>query len=134
MENISTYNWLAVLAAAVSTFIIGGVWYGAIFAKPWADANGFSDDDLKKANQAMIFGGSFVLALIQAVFLAMFIGKASDIGFGAFAGFATGAGWVATAFGVNYLFERRSFKLFLINGLYNVVAFTLMGIILGAWL
>jgi hypothetical protein len=40
---------------------------------------------------------------------------------------------VATAFGVVYLFERRPIALFFINGGYNVVAYTVMGAILGAW-
>ena len=40
--------------------------------------------------------------------------------FGAAAGFAAGLFWVAASVGVNHLFEGRSFKLFLINGGYNV--------------
>jgi len=46
---------------------------------------------------------------------------------------ATGAGWVATAIGILYLFEMRSLKHFLINAGYMIVAFTVMGIIIGAW-
>jgi hypothetical protein len=44
-----------------------------------------------------------------------------------------GAFWVATAFGVVYLFERRPMSLLLINGGYNVVVYTVMGVIIGAW-
>ena len=44
-----------------------------------------------------------------------------------------GAAWVVTAFGVVYLFERRPLVLLLINGGYNVVVYSLMGAILGAW-
>jgi len=40
---------------------------------------------------------------------------------------------VALSFGVTYLFERKSFGLFLINAGYHGLAFTLMGAILGAW-
>jgi hypothetical protein len=35
--------------------------------------------------------------------------------------------------GVIYLFEQRSLKLWLINSGYQVVAYTMMGAILGAW-
>jgi hypothetical protein len=35
--------------------------------------------------------------------------------------------------GVIYLFERRSLKLWLINSGYQVLAFALVGAILGAW-
>jgi hypothetical protein len=45
----------------------------------------------------------------------------------------TGFGWVALSIGIISLFECRPFKYALINGGYMVVAFTMMGIILGAW-
>jgi hypothetical protein len=82
---------------------------------------------------AAIFGASLLLQLLAAFVLAMFIGAEADLGFGATAGFMVGAAWVATAFGVVYLFERRPIALFFINGAYNVVVYTIMGAILGAW-
>jgi hypothetical protein len=39
---------------------------------------------------------------------------------------------VAAALGINYLFERRSLALFAINAGYNVIAFAIMGVIIGA--
>ena len=48
------------------------------------------------------------------------------------AGLAAGLTWVAAAFGVNYLFERRPLRLWLINGGYNVIVFGVMGVIIGA--
>ena len=35
--------------------------------------------------------------------------------------------------GVHYLFERKPFALWLVNGGYSVVALTIMGLIIGAW-
>ncbi|MFI2566134.1 DUF1761 domain-containing protein [Paenarthrobacter sp. NPDC089714] len=125
-----TINWLGVLLAALATFVVGGLWYSLLFAKPWQKAAGVSDEQLKSGT-ARVFLGSFVLAVVMAVFLAAFIGRAGA-GFGTLAGLAAGVGWVATALGVNYLFERRSPVLFAINGSYNVVTFTAMGAILGA--
>ena len=55
------------------------------------------------------------------------------LAFGAGAGFAAGFAWVAASFGVNYLFEAKSCKLFLVNGGYHTVQFTVMGAILGVW-
>lgn len=75
--------------------------------------------------------GSFLLAAVTAVVLAAFIGD-GGAGFGALAGLAAGAAWVAAALGVNYLFERRSLRLFAINASYNIVTFTAMGAIIGA--
>ena len=76
---------------------------------------------------------AFVLGLVSAVNLAMFLGEEADMSSGAFYGFLAGFGWVATFVGTHYLFERKSFKLFLINAGYSVVALTIMGLIIGAW-
>jgi hypothetical protein len=80
-----------------------------------------------------IFGLTFLLALVAAVNLAMFLGPETDVAMGAFYGFLAGFGWVAMFIGTHYLFERKSFKLFLINAGYSVVALTLMGVIICAW-
>jgi hypothetical protein len=110
------------------------VWYSnALFGKAWQKAAGVADEQIKNSNMAMIFGGSFVLALIQAFVFAMFLGPDPALPFAAGAGFAAGLCWVAAAFGVTYLFERRSLTHFLINGGFNTVAFTLFGVILGLW-
>ncbi|MFZ6001689.1 MAG: DUF1761 domain-containing protein [Bacteroidota bacterium] len=127
-------NYLAILVSALSTFVIGGVWYSpAVFGKAWMRENGFKEEDMKRGNMALIFGGAFVLGLISAINLAMFMGPENDPTMGALWGFLAGAGWVATFVGTHYLFERRSMKLFLINAGYSIVALTIMGVILAAW-
>lgn len=127
-------NILAVLAAAISTFVLGGLWYSPLlFAKPWQKAAGLSDEQVAGGNPVLIFGGSFVLALVAAFVFAMFLGPAPSLGLGLGAGFAAGLCWVAGSFGINYLFERKSLKLFAINGGYHTLQFTLIGLILGLW-
>ncbi len=124
-----TINWFAVLLAAYSSFVIGGVWYSALFAKKWQKLTGLKEADLK-ADMGKVFAGSFILSLVMAVNLAIFIGD-EGMSFGLMAGFAVGFGWIAAALGINYLFERRSFALFAINAGYNIVAASLMGLIIG---
>lgn len=133
MENMDLNYW-AILVAALSTFLIGGLWYSpAVFGKAWMKENGFTEEDLKKGSMSKIFGLAFFLGLIAAINLAMFMGPESDPTMGALWGFLAGFGWVATFVGTHYLFERKSFKLFLINAGYSVVALTVMGVILAAW-
>ena len=127
-------NYLALLVAALSTFLIGGLWYSpAVFGKAWMRENGFTEESMKGGNMIKIFGVSFLLAIISAINLAMFMGPESNPTMGALWGFLAGAGWVATFVGTYYLFERRSFTLFLINAGYSIVALTIMGAILAAW-
>jgi hypothetical protein len=133
--DASQVNWLGALVAAISTFLVGGIWYSPIlFARPWMAANGFTDADLQRGGMGKIFGGSFALALISAVNLAFFLaGGKPDLAWGVTAGLLAGVGWVVTSMGTTYLFERRPLKLFLIDGGYHAVTFALMGGILGVW-
>jgi hypothetical protein len=128
------FNLWAVIVAAVSTFLIGGLWYSpAVFGKAWMRENGFTEEGMKNSNMVKIFGLAFFLAFIASINLAMFMGEENRVEMGAFWGFLAGFGWVATFVGTHYLFERRSFKLFLINAGYSIVALTVMGMILAAW-
>ena len=130
----SKLNYLAVLVAAVASFLIGGIWYSPIlFARAWMRENGFTEESLKGGNMAMIFGGSFVLTLIMAFNLAAFLAGPTDLVWGMTAGALAGIGWVAFSLGVTYLFERKSFKLFLINAGFHAVSFIVMGGIIGVW-
>lgn len=135
MPEQFSFNYLAILAAAASTFLIGGIWYSpAVFHRTWMREMGLTDEQMKaQGGIGRIMGLSFVLELIMAFNLAAFIGPKASLSFGLFAGAAAGFGWVGLAFGVTYLFERKSFRLFLINAGYHGVAFTVMGAILGVW-
>lgn len=126
-------NWLAVLVAAISTFALGALWYGPLFGKPWMAASGMTEEKARQGNMALTFGMAFVLQLLAAVALGMFIGREADLMFGLFAGFMTGAFFVSTALGVVYLFERRPVSLWALDAGYQIVAFSMMGAIIGAW-
>jgi len=77
-----------------------------------------------------IFGLSLVLSLLAAWNFANFLGPRPSIAFGAGVGASAGLLWVASSFGINYLFERRSLKLFLINGGYHTLQFAIIGLVL----
>jgi hypothetical protein len=130
-KALSELNWLAVLAAALSTFVLGGIWY-TVFDKMWTKANGFTAAFLKTRNMALVFAVSIVLSLVMALNLALFVGD-SGLQFGLIAGLLTGLGWVVPAFGIVALFEKRPLAYLLVNGGYMVFAFILMGAIVGGW-
>ena len=125
-------DWIAVLVAAVFAFILGGLWYSPMmFAKSWMAETGLSEEQLAAASKGKIFGVSFVLAVVSAAVFAMFLPPDVTVQFGLGAGFAAGLFWVAASFGINYLFELKSLKLWLINGGYHTLQFTLYGLIFG---
>jgi hypothetical protein len=132
-QSAESINYLAVFVAALSSFVIGGLWYSLLFGKAWMVENNFDEEDMKNGHMGKIFGGAFILSLIISIVLVLFLGPDRNGMIGASAGFTAGLFWVATAMGITYLFERKSIKLFFINAGYHVVTFTLMGFILGIW-
>jgi hypothetical protein len=133
--DFSNINYFALLAAALSTFVLGGLWYSPLlFGKAWMRANNFTDADLQTFSKARMFGWSFLLALIMALNLAMFLAAPdTNLTWGMAAGALAGLGWVAMAIAIIGLFENRSWKYIAINGGYMTVAFVIMGAIIGAW-
>ena len=124
-------NYLAVFAAALSSFLLGGVWYAVLFKKAHSELAGITHEQAQK-NLPTVFGGAFALGLLGALAFAFFIGPVG-VAEATMYGFTAGLCWVAGSFGINYLFERRPLKLFLINGGYHTLQYTLIGLILGAW-
>lgn len=132
--DISTLNFLAIGVSALSSFVLGGLWYSPLlFGKAWMKETGITEEAAKNQNMAKVFGFAFIASLVIAFNLAMFLGSTSTLETGIFYGFLAGFGWVAMSFAINDLFEQRSFKLFAINAGYHTIAFTIMGAILGAW-
>ena len=125
-------NIWAILAAAVSAFVLGGVWYSpALFGRAWQRANRFPEPP---APNGKVFAVSFISSLVMAVNLAMFLNDSkTTLLWGAAAGFLAGFGWVAMGLAIVSLFERRPWSYVLVNGGYLTLALIVMGIILGAW-
>lgn len=123
---------IATFAGAVAGFMLGGLWYGPIFGKAWMAEHGFTMEQVQKDfNPAKVYGLMFVMSLVAAYVFGMFLGPNPGVGFATGAGYAAGLFWVSFSIGTNYLFERSSMRLWLINGGYHTVRFTLIGLAFG---
>jgi hypothetical protein len=136
--DFSGINIWELIVASFSTFVVGFLWYGNfLFGKSWQKLAGLSDEDIAKGNMVLIYGLAFILNFIAAAFISIFAEIAMMLGTSAIlAGlFAVVLciGFVATSFGVNFLFTRKPLKLYLIDVGYMVVSFFVMGVIIGAW-
>jgi hypothetical protein len=131
---MATINWLAVIVAAASSFLLGGLWYSAaLFGAAWNRENGSASKSAEGRHPARVFGTSFVFALIAAVAFAYLFGPAASFADAALRGFIVGLGFVAASFGINYQFAGRSTQLWLIDGGYHVVQFVIYGVVIGLW-
>lgn len=131
MEHV---NILAVIVAAASSFLVGGLWYSPkLFGTIWNRENGTDPKAREGSHPAKVFGVSLVFSLVAAFAFAWWLGPDPTIGEAAFRGLLAGLGMVAASFGINYQFANRSTLLWLVDGGYHTLQFVLFGVILGAW-
>ena len=117
--------WI-LLIAALSAFVLGGLWYGPLFGKAWRKANGVPEG-YQSGHPARVFGVSFIFAFIAAAGYLHFVGFSDDILASALHGAAVGALIAGTSFGINYQFSGKPFGLLLIDGGYHTVQFAIYG-------
>jgi len=130
------WTLLVMVLAAVIGFGVGGIWYAPqIFGGYWMKEMGMDMSD-HKAGSAKWVGmiKMFVLTIVQAVFLTIIAGPVATVSTGALVGTFVALAFVATAYGINAIAERRTFKFFLINAGYAVVSFAVMGGVIGGLL
>jgi hypothetical protein len=139
--HMHSLNWLAVLVAAISTMVLGFLWYSPLlFAKAWTREMGYDPNDKAKMDEMRksagpAYAGSFVASLISAFTLALILHgmRADSLHFGLMASFHIWLGFVATVQFTGALFAKQSMKLFAINTGYQLVCFLAMGAILVLW-
>jgi len=125
-------QWLPVIVAGLSGFLVGGIWYGPLFLKPWLRAEGKSKEEMGARHPAIVFGLAFLCNLFSAFILDHTVATYGDPDL-ALTVMITGGvalGFVIPAYGVNYLFAGRKLALFWIDAGYWLVTYIVMGIIL----
>jgi len=132
--TISYVNWLAVLVAGISAFVVGGIWYSpGLFGNVWMKENKIGQEDIRRSDKGRIFGSALILALVMSTNLALFLSDAkTDLRWGFIAGLLTGV-WVFCGLAITAMFELRTWRYVFINGGYQLVALALMGAIIGVW-
>ncbi len=129
---MGSVNLLPVVLGALAFFAIGALWYGPLFGKPWKAAIGWSGESVpyptSKHRMWLIMLLAFLLELLIAVMLAHLIARTGPsphvimmmaVGFGATI--------MTSALGINYLFQQRPGKLFVIDAGYFIVGMAAMG-------
>jgi len=126
-------SYLAIALATVSAMVLGFLWYGPILGKQWMKLNNTTEEEIRKRGpmwKPIVV--TSIMYLIASFGLSMYMGKEPSVSFGAFAGFATAFFWIGTSKFNNVTYEGQSKKLWLLNFGYDVLVYTIMGIIIGA--
>jgi fatty acid desaturase len=132
--NFSLINWLAVIVAGLSAFLVGGLWYShSLFGNAWMVDSKLTEEEIKQGSKGKTFGFTALFSLIMSANLAMFLATpTTTVAWGAQAGLLAGI-WTFCAIAIHSLFELKSWRYIFINGGYSVISLTLMGAIIGLW-
>lgn len=136
--NLHDLNYLAIAAAGAAKFALGGLWYSPLlFVKPWLAELKWSPEEMEenrkhgRSQLAITFLVGFVQVFALAVVLKAI--KSDCVGCAVGTAMMLSVAFAAVPTGINYLFERRSLRFFLVNAGYDLVGMTIAGLIIGAW-
>ncbi|MET0735033.1 MAG: DUF1761 domain-containing protein [Microbacterium sp.] len=129
-------NPIAVLVAVVAGMIVGALWYGPLFGRPWRLAAGLPADH-KPRNPGLVYGGTLVATAVTVTILAG-LGSIVATGLGLAllpAALLTAvAVWLGASFArqlINLLFEGSSPRLFAINTGHDLAVMAVAAVIIG---
>lgn len=129
-------NYPAVIVSAIIYWLLGAVWFGVLFTKPWMALEGISEAQARSMpHPATPYIISFLLNLVIAFVLAQLCAwrNAATAARGASLGVLLWIGIVGPITYTTHMYEMRPLNLFLINEGYVLVGLLLMGAIVGAW-
>jgi len=129
-------NWLAIVLAALSTMVVGSIWYTPkVFGNQWEKLARI--DPKKRANAPRAIGITLVVSFISAYVLAHIVYLSNSFfGHSFLQDALTTAFWVwlaftAARFITHDAFENRPWKLTLMNVTHELVTFVAMALVIG---
>ena len=128
-------NYAAVVVSAVVYWLLGAVWYGFLFSKPWMALEHITDAQAQSMSPVLPYVVTFVLNLLIAFVLAQICAwrSANTAARGASVGILLWIGFVGPITFTTNMYEMRPTELFAINEFFSLVGLCVMGIIIGAW-
>jgi hypothetical protein len=136
-------NIAAVVTAVVANFALGFVWYTYLFMKPWVKEMGY-DPAMRPDGKAMAKGmvfmviGNFLFAWVLAFYLAGWqyipgVKEMSPVANAVNSALSVWLGFYVPVHLSAIVWERKSWKLFAINGGYHLASLIIVALILTHW-
>ena len=131
-------NWLAVAASAIAYFGLGAVWFGPVFGKMWMKGHGFTmptEEEKKKMNMGAIMGMAFVKTAVMCIltaYVVMIINYRGDMMTALKIGAVLG-GISALPIGINYIFLKKPFSVWVLDGGYHACGVIITSVIMSVW-
>lgn len=128
-------NYLAVAVAAVASYIIAAIWYGAIFAKLWQRLTGITDMKPAPMNIVLMLISSFIMAYVlhhSIVFGDKTLGV-SGIDGALKGAFFLWLGYIATTTFATKLYEKKPWGLWILDNAFWLISLMVQSTILSVW-
>lgn len=128
-------NYLAVLAAAIATFVLGAIWYIA-FSDAWMRLAGLTETEIvNSGGGASAYIISFSTYVLGAYALALLLKSMNvqTIKTGALTGALIGALLIGGNIFTNNAYELKPVGLSVLNAGFSCLSCVVMGAILGGW-
>ena len=136
MSELQSINYLAVAAAAMTSYILGFAWYHwAVFGEAWANALNITKEEADNTEGlGVAFAMSLVSGLMKALLITLLFAamNVSGVVSGAVFGAAVAIAFTLTSLSYYNGFARAPSKLTMINSAHSVVELTLIGAVVGA--
>lgn len=133
---LESINWIGAIVGTVAAMFAGYVWYHEkVTGKAWIKLTGLKKKDVENAGMGSMMGGTLLLTFLSAAALSLifnFVGVTNALD-GVVLSALISVFFVGASISTNYLYEQRSVELLAINAGYNLIAFMIIGAILGAW-
>ena len=119
-------NWLAVVLGAAAFFVVGAVWYSFLFRNAWRKESGVTSGQGTGLPKLLVL--TFLLELVVSAMFGHLIARtAPPPHVILMMAFGFGLTIMTPAIGINYLYQGKSLKLFLIDAGHFVVGALAMG-------
>lgn len=139
---------IAVLVAALVPNVLGAIYYGPLLGKKWLSSLGYTAEDMKGRNEALLYGSALLLSVVVSFFMKLIMelthktcsadgeilfSSFHSVQHGALHGSGLALGFVLPVIICLGLFQKTKASNILINSGFWLACFAIMGAILDAW-
>lgn len=126
-------NWLAIVVAAIATYAVGFLIYGALFSKLWLSLSGFTKEQLKPHAWKMAL--SPIMPILSAIGLALILklARVDNLATGLMISLEIGVFLVLPARLYNYVYSAERPGFFLLDAIHLLLGTLVAGGIISAW-
>jgi hypothetical protein len=132
-------HYLPILVASIASFIVGGIWYGPLFGKPWRKMMGIPEGAMAMPGVQRSFAHTMALRFLVTIVITFVLSGLLTL-FGVVSvssalmlAFVLWLGFTATTMTSQVLFENKPLALYFINIGNELAGLLVAALVLAYW-